>query len=102
MERLNQIDHILRDRRLHSSILDVRSNRRADCGTGHYMVVAKFRESLAVNKQGAQNFYMDRFHFRKLNDLEVSKQYQVEISNRFAALEDLRDSEYINRSLGEH
>ena len=38
---LNQIDHILQDMRWHSSILDVRSFRRADLDTEHYMVVAQ-------------------------------------------------------------
>jgi len=33
----------------------------------------------------------------KLNELEVRKQYQIEISNKFAALETLRDSENIKR-----
>jgi len=48
----NQTDHILIDRRWHSSILDVRSFRGADCDTDHYLVVAKFRDRLAVvNKQ---------------------------------------------------
>jgi len=46
----NQIDHILIDRRWHSSILDVRSFRGADCDTHHYLVVAKVRERLAVKK----------------------------------------------------
>jgi endonuclease/exonuclease/phosphatase family metal-dependent hydrolase len=48
----NQIDHILVDKRWHSSILDARSFRGADCDTDHYLVVAKVRERLAVrNKQ---------------------------------------------------
>ena len=55
--------------------------------TGHYVVGAKFRERLEVNKQTTQKFDVDRFNFRKLNDLEVRKQYQIEISDRLAALE---------------
>jgi len=38
-----------------------------------------------------------RFNLRKLNELEVRKQYRIEISNRFAALENLSGSEDINR-----
>jgi len=37
----NWIDHILIDRRWHSSILDIRSFRRADCDTDNYQVVCK-------------------------------------------------------------
>jgi exonuclease III len=58
----NQIDHILIDRRRHSSVLDVRTFRAADCDTDHYLVVAKIRESIAVNKQGSHNFHMERFN----------------------------------------
>jgi len=52
----NQIDHLLIDRRWHSSVLDVHTFRGADCDTDHYMVVAKFRERLSVSKQAAQKF----------------------------------------------
>jgi hypothetical protein len=46
----NKIDHILIDRRRHSSILDVLSFRAADCNTDRYLVVAKVRERLSVSK----------------------------------------------------
>jgi len=94
----NQIDHIFIDRRWHLSILDVLSCREVDCDTDHYMVVAKVRERLAVSKQAAQKFDVERFNLRKLNELEVRKQYQIHISNRCAALENLNVSEGINRA----
>jgi hypothetical protein len=52
-------------------------------------VVVKVRERLAVNKQRSQRFGMERFSLRKLNDVEGKEQFCVEVSNRFAALEDL-------------
>ncbi len=82
----NQIDHILIGRRRHSSILDVHSFRVADCDTDHYLVVAKFRERLAVSKQAADKLDGERFNLRKLTDLEVKKQYQIEITNGVSAL----------------
>jgi len=69
-----------------------------DCHTDHYLLVAKVREKLAVNKIEAQQFDGEIFNLRKLNELEVRKQYQIEISNRFATLENLSDSEDINRA----
>jgi hypothetical protein len=36
---------------------------------------------------------VERFNLRKLNEMEVRKQYQTEISNRFATVENLSDSE---------
>jgi len=62
------------------------------------MVVTKVRERLAVRKQAAQKFDVVRFNLRKLSELEVRKQYQIEISDRFAALENLSDGEDINRA----
>ena len=94
----NQIDHVLVNRRWHLRILDVQSFRGADCDTDHYLVVAKVRERLAVSKQAAQRFDGDRFNLRKLNELEVRQQYQVQITNRFAALENFSDSKDINRA----
>jgi len=61
-------------------------------------VVAKVRERLAVSKQAAQKLAREIFNLGKLNELQVSKQYQIEISNRFAALENLSDGDDINRA----
>jgi hypothetical protein len=52
-------------------------------------VVAK----MAVCKQAAQKFDVERFNLRKL---KVREQYQVKIPNRFTALENLNDSQDIN------
>jgi hypothetical protein len=43
-------------------------------------------------------FNGERFNLRKLNELEVRRQYQIEKTNRFAALENSSDSEDINRA----
>ena len=61
-------------------------------------MVAKVTERLAVSKQAVQKFDGERFNLRKLNELKVKKQYQIEISNRFGALGNLSDSEGINRA----
>jgi hypothetical protein len=94
----NHIDHTLMDRRWHSIILDVRSFRESDCDADHYVVVATVRERLAVNKQAAQKFDVEIFSLRKLSELEVRKQYRIEFTNRFTALENLKVSEDINRA----
>ena len=61
--------------------------------------MGKVRGRLAVGKQAAQKFDREIFNLRKLNELEVRKQYQIEITNRFAALENLNDEEDVNRTL---
>ena len=70
----NHTDHTYRDRRCHSSILDVRSFREVDCNTDQRLVVAKVREIQAVNQHAAQKFDVERFCLRKSSELEVRKQ----------------------------
>jgi hypothetical protein len=51
--------------------------------------VAKVVERLAGIEQGSHRFHMERFDLKKLNKVEGRKQFHVEVSDRFAALEDL-------------
>ena len=52
----NRIDHLLVDKRRHSSIIDVRSLRGADCNTDHYLVVATIQERLSLKKGNKETF----------------------------------------------
>jgi len=84
------------DRRWLSIIHSVQSFRGTDWDTYHCLLIPKVRERLAVSKQEAQKFQVDRFNLRKLSELEVRKQYQIKFLNRFAALENLNNSKDIN------
>jgi hypothetical protein len=86
------------DRRRHSSILHVRNFRVADCDTENYLEVTTVREKLAVRKQSAKTLVGEIYNLRKLHELELRKQYHIEILHRFAVLETLNDSEEINRA----
>jgi hypothetical protein len=59
--------------------------------------VAKFRERLAVSKQTVHRVHMERFILKKLNELEGKDQYSVQISNRFAAFENIDTEVNVNK-----
>jgi hypothetical protein len=58
--------------------------------------MAKLRERISVSKRASRKFDLGRFDLRKLDDVKVKEKYQVEISNKFAALENLDESLDIN------
>jgi hypothetical protein len=62
------------------------SSGAAECDTDHYLVVAKVRYRLTVNKHKSHRFHMERFNLKKLNEVEGKDQYLAEVS--IAALED--------------
>ena len=51
-----------------------------------------------VNKQTAQKSDGVGFNLKEFRVLEIKKQYQIKILNRFAALENLYDSKHIKRA----
>jgi hypothetical protein len=64
----------------------------------HYLVEAKSRERISITKRARQKFDLERFDLKKLDDVEVKEKYQVEITDRFAALEGLGESFDINNA----
>jgi hypothetical protein len=88
-----QFGHVIIDRRWHSSILDVHLSGEVNV----ILVVVKVRERLAVRKQAVHKFDVQGFNHRNLSELEVTRQCQIKISNRFSPLENLNDSDGINR-----
>jgi hypothetical protein len=66
--------------------------------SGQHLVVAKIRERLAVSKQTTHRFHMEWFNLKKLNEVESKEQYRAEISNSFAALENLDTEVDINKA----
>jgi hypothetical protein len=84
-----QIDHILM---MAFAYTRSRSFRGTECVSDHSLEGAKLRECLAGSQAAEQKFDGKIFNLMKLYKLEVRKQYQINISIRFTALEDLTDS----------
>jgi len=79
-------------------MLDVRSFTGFDCDTECYLMIEKLGKKSAVSTIAAETFHEERFNRRKLGELKVRKEHQLKISNRFAALEILSDSEDVNKA----
>jgi len=83
-------------------MFDVRFFKEADFDIDHCSVVARCREIQVLIKHKAQKSDVERFNLRKVSETGFSKQYQIKISNRFAASQDLNDSDEIYRIFGKH
>jgi hypothetical protein len=62
--------------------------------------VPKVRERLAVSKRKTYRVHMKKFNLKKLIEVEDKELYRVEISNKFAALENLDTGKWMIIELG--
>jgi hypothetical protein len=58
----------------------------------------KVRRDYQENKQRSHSFHMGRFNLKELDEEECEEKYCVEVSSRFAALEDLDAEVGINNA----
>ena len=74
----NQIDYVLCSRRWRSSIQSANTRLRADCGSDHELLIAKFRLILKKVGKTTRPFSYD------LNQIQCD--FTVEVANRFIGL----------------
>ena len=74
----NQVDYILCSQRWRCSIQSAKTRLRADCGSDHELLIAKFRLKLKKVEKPNRPFRYD------LN--QIPYDYTVEVTNRFRAL----------------
>jgi hypothetical protein len=58
--------------------------------------VVQFRERQAVAKYRSNRFHMKIFNLKKLNESECRKKYCTEVSNMYAASEDVNNEVEVN------
>ena len=75
----NQIDYILCSQRWRSSIQSGKTRPEADCGSGHELLIAKFRLKLKKVGKTSRPFRYD------LN--QIPYDYTMEVRNRFKGLD---------------
>ena len=75
----NQVDYILCRQRWRSSIQSAKTRPGADCGSGHELLIAKFRLKLKKVGKTTRPFRYD------LN--QIPYDYTVEVKNRFRGLD---------------
>lgn len=86
----NQIDHICISQKFRRSLQDVRTKRGADGDTDHHLVIAKVQLKLKAIPKTKE--FRCKYNVNKLKNLEIQQNFQLELTNRFQALENLPDT----------
>ena len=82
---VNQIDHVIVNKKWQRSPLDVKVHRGADIGSDHHLLIAKIRLKLRATptiKQRHRGFDVNR-----LRAPEVKQEFTIELRNGFSTLE---------------
>ena len=88
---VNQIDHVMVNGHMRTSIMDTRVMRVADVYSDHYLLRTRIRLKLVRVERG--KMARVRFDIRKLQNEEIRKRYNIEVNNRYEVLGDIEDPE---------
>ena len=86
----NQIDHFCISRKFRRSVDDVRVLRGADVGSDHHLILAKLRIKLKKYGHNTQQC-RPKYEVSLLQNEQKRNEFQLELSNRFQALENLEE-----------
>jgi len=80
---ISQIDHVLINNRYKSSITNVKSCRRADVASDHYLVIGVFKSKMTAkwNNEGKSKAAR-KFDVEKLKEEEIRKKYQEKVDEK--------------------
>jgi hypothetical protein len=69
---MNQIDHVLVDRRHASDIMDVRSTRGTDCDVDHFLACVQYRQRISMIKE-KKGLKQRKYDMAKLQEGSVKR-----------------------------
>ena len=86
---INQINHVIINKKWRRSLLDVKVYRGAHVSSDHYMLFAKIKLKLMAVDSNKQRRRV--YNINQLKLQEVRRNFSTELKNRFAALATLED-----------
>ena len=91
------LDYVLINTRFRSSVKDVRAMRGPDCGSDHYLVQSVIKLGLQRAKQ--KSAPSTKLDWKRLKDPVQKREFQIKLTNRFAALAESEDVDEIQEQI---